>query len=212
MHRNSTWYFKLLGSKMSKTNRPESCGHPASPWHSHCKYSLIYTLLSLCHTLHFLHALLLTCFLDILGLFRLCDYFFFFYYSFYIENVLIMVLPVNSGNISLSCTIYSQLSVLASGILCVCVYIYMSCIPYLLFPIGEACLVHLFVHCLIPDKSSQAAECRGHRFLFQPMRNSKWSEWTVSPWPFKQVELSPPAVFVTVPVVWREPRPTRNSM
>lgn len=35
-----------------------------------------------------------------------------------------MVLPVNSGNISLSCTIYSQLSVLASGILCVCVYIY----------------------------------------------------------------------------------------
>lgn len=46
------------------------------------------------------------------GLFRL--YYYFFYYNLYYfisKHFLIMVLPVNDGNISLSCTIYSQLSV-----------------------------------------------------------------------------------------------------
>lgn len=43
MHCNSTWHFKLLCRKMGKANKPESCGHPAPPRHSHCKYSFIYS-------------------------------------------------------------------------------------------------------------------------------------------------------------------------
>lgn len=60
------------------------------------------------------------------------------YILFISKHFLIMVLPVNNGNISLSCTIYSQLSVqhahrpqaLAS---CIYRYIYIqaSCVPYL---------------------------------------------------------------------------------
>lgn len=64
-----------------------------------------------------------------------------------------MVLPVNNGNISLSCTIYSQLSVqhvrgLQALASCVYIYTYMYA-PYLLSPIGRVCFVHLWLLCLL---------------------------------------------------------------
>lgn len=142
-------------AKMGKTNKPESCGHPASLRHSHCKYSLIYTHSAL--PLHSLYAVfpacsfLLTNLLDILGY---LDYIIISFSKTYIlfisKHILIMVLPVKNGNISLSCTIYSQLSVqhahkpqaLAS---CVYKYIYLQAAYLICYPPYARRVLSIFV-------------------------------------------------------------------
>ncbi len=72
------------------------------------------------------------------GLFRLLCYLF----HQNLIHYLIMVLPVKNGNIAF-CSTCTQ----ASGTYIL--YILASCIPYLLFPIGQACFVHLSVLCLL---------------------------------------------------------------
>lgn len=113
MHCNSTWHYKLLCGKMGKTNKPVS--HVVTL--PHCDtpivntVSLTLTLLSLYtrSTLCFLHALLLTSLLNMLG--YLAYIMISTYILFISKRFLNMVLPVNNGDISHTCVICSQFSV-----------------------------------------------------------------------------------------------------
>jgi len=113
MHCYSTWCFKLLCSKIGKANKPVShmvtlpvCDTPIVN-----TVSFTLTLLSLCtrSARCFLHALLLTNLLNMLG------YLVYIMISTYIvfisKRFLNMVLPVNNWDISHTCVIRSRFSV-----------------------------------------------------------------------------------------------------